>query len=217
MKKILPIILLLFIASSYANGSDLDIVKLKNGSILKGIITQQDSLNNVTIILPGGVSVELKGENVASAGKETDVPSSNLMNEMLKRDTQSQKSIEEQNDELYDKTVEFLTLHLIQAGEGIKLKDKEQGKIIAKGFVVLSTGDGLMSIDVKCQYSVLVRIKDAGYTVDFPKPSFFYTKRIIGSGISAGDPIEENDYLNDLAWAEFYKLEAELDRYLYDY
>ena len=67
------LVFFVLLGSIFASGSELDIVTFKNGSVLKGIITTRDSRDNLTIILPGGASVECKGENIESITKVDEI------------------------------------------------------------------------------------------------------------------------------------------------
>ncbi len=231
--------LFVFLGIAFGQGSDLDVVTLKNGSVLKGIITEQDSDKNVTIILPGGVSVALKGENVMNIGKDGDNNNSalqsvalkgenaerigkdgaqaenSLMEEMLKRE--ARHSSGKVDEELYDKIIEFFELNFNRPGESIRSRDKEKGKIIAGGHFTIEAAGLWSSVDVLCYYSMLVTVKDGEYTVDFPTPNYSYAKSNKAAGIDKGDPIEPNENLRKEALRQLYKIEADLDRYVYGY
>jgi len=87
-------------------------------------------------------------------------------------------------DALFDKIIEYLSINFNKANEAIQLKDKENGKIIAKGSIDYKVQGNLVAVLVNCRFTLIIDVKDSKYRATFTNLEFYKTDG------TKGNPVE---------------------------
>jgi hypothetical protein len=124
------------------------------------------------------------------------------------RSMQKVHEIDLTKNEIYDMSLEWIARTFFDSKEVIELKDKENGKIIAKGITGFRGKTGWFSANTPCRFTIIIEAKDNKYRATYTNFIGLW-----GESQSRPEPLEQKEYV-DAVKAKLTRLDDDLHAYL---